>query len=136
MLRQDRGRGINTSVFQTAQCDLLLELPEIGNLELITNGELIILAAIYLQDGTGLLKHRKLKVRFLETDCNRQMVVNVVGSHFFYSFLFLLNFFYSRRIPLVIQPLFTLWCVNNHDNHPDLFNSVHLATQTVWLRYN
>lgn len=136
MLRQDRGRGINTSVFQTAQCDLLLELPEIGNLELITNGELIIVAAIYLQDGTGLLKHRKLKVRFLETDCNRQMVVNVVGSHFFYSFLFLLNFFYSRRIPLVIQPLFTLWCVNNHDNHPDLFNSVHLATQTVWLRYN
>lgn len=136
MLRQDRGRGINTSVFQTAQCDLLLELPEIGNLELITNGELIILAAIYLQDGTGLLKHRKWKVRFLETDCNRQMVVNVVGSHFFYSFLFLLNFFYSRRIPLVIQPLFTLWCVNNHDNHPDLFNSVHLATQTVWLRYN
>lgn len=136
MLRQDRGRGINTSVFQTAQCDLLLELPEIGNLELITNGELIIVAAIYLQDGTGLLKHRKWKVRFLETDCNRQMVVNLVGSHFFYSFLFLLNFFYSRRIPLVIQPLFTLWCVNNHDNHPDLFNSVHLATQTVWLRYN
>lgn len=105
MLRQDRGRGINTSVFQTAQYDLLLELPEIGNLELITNGELIIVAAIYLQDGTGLLKHRKWKVRFLETDCNRQMVVNLVGSHFCNSFLFLLNFFYSRRIPLVIQPL-------------------------------
>ena len=60
-------------------------------------------------DGTGLLKHRKWKVEFLETDCNRQIVAYLAGWHFYfyYSFLFLLNFFFLCvcGIPLIIQPL-------------------------------